>query len=70
MLEPYLATHPSDHERLFLALRALYEAHSTGRPIGALDTDRTLFVPYADAYAAAKGPQPALVSQWRKYVEK
>jgi VWFA-related protein len=70
VLEPYLATHPSDHERLFLALRALYEARSSGRPIGTLETDRALFGRYADAYAAAKGPQQALVGQWRKYVEK
>jgi len=70
VLEPYLTAHPSDHERLFLALRALYEARSAGRAIGTAETDRTLFVRYADAYAAAKGPQQALVSQWRKYVEK
>ena len=31
VLEPYLAAHPADHERLFLALRALYEARSAGR---------------------------------------
>ena len=28
VLEPYLAAHPADHERLLLALRALYEARS------------------------------------------
>jgi tetratricopeptide (TPR) repeat protein len=70
VLEPYLATHPADHERLFLALRALYEARSAGRAIGTPDSDRALFVRYADAYEAAKGPQQALVGQWRKYVEK
>ena len=70
LLEPYLATHPADHERLFLALRALYEARSAGRSIGTPDSDRGLFARYADAYEAAKGPQVALVGQWRKYVEK
>ena len=70
LFEPYLATHPADHERLFLALRALYEARSTGRSIGTPESDRALFVRYADAYTAAKGPQQALVNQWRKYVEK
>ena len=70
VLEPYLATHPADHERLFLALRALYEARSAGRSIGTPDSDRTLFVRYADAYAAAKGPQLALVGEWRKYIDK
>jgi VWFA-related protein len=69
LLEPYLAAHPADHERLFLALRALYEARSTGRPIGTLETDRALFTRYADAYAAAKGPQHALVGQWRRFIE-
>jgi VWFA-related protein len=70
VLDPYLAAHPADAERLFLALRALYEARSTGRPIGTLASDRALFTRYAEAYAAAKGPQQALVGQWRKYVEK
>jgi predicted Zn-dependent protease len=70
VLEPYLAAHPADTERLFLALRALYEARSAGRPIGTLEADRALFTRYADAYTAAKGPQLALVAQWRKYVEK
>jgi predicted Zn-dependent protease len=31
VLEPYLAAHPADHERTFLALRALYEAKGLGR---------------------------------------
>ena len=34
VLEPYLAAHPADHERLFLALRALYEARSARARIG------------------------------------
>ena len=56
MLEPYLATHPADHERLFLALRALYEARSARpRRSARADADRALFVRYADAYAAAEG---------------
>ena len=70
LLEPYLATHPADHERLFLALRAIYEARSAGRAAGTPASDRALFVRYAEAYAAAKGPEQALVAQWRKYVEK
>jgi hypothetical protein len=70
VLDPYLAAHPADTKRLFLALRALYQVRSTGHPIGTLESDRALFARYADAYAAAKGPQQELVSQWRKYVEK
>jgi VWFA-related protein len=68
-LRPYLAAHADDHERLLLVLRALYEARSTGRVVESAEADKALFVRYADAYAAAKGPQQALVDQWRKYIE-
>src|SRR4029077_6218603 len=70
VLEPYLAAHPTDADRLFLALRALYEARSSGSALTSAEADRALFVRYADAYAAAKGPQLALVEQWRKVIEK
>jgi VWFA-related protein len=70
VLEPYLAKHPDDSERLFLALRVLYEAHAAGRSIGTSESDRARFVQYADAYAAARGPQLAMVTQWRKQLEK
>jgi VWFA-related protein len=70
VLLPYLAAHPTDHERILLVLRALYEARSAGRPIATVEADRALFLRYAAAYAAAKGPQQALVAQWRQYVEK
>lgn len=70
LLLPYLRTHPSDHERMLLVLRAIYEARSAGRPIATIEADRALFVRYADAYAAAKGPHLPLVAQWRQVVEK
>jgi tetratricopeptide (TPR) repeat protein len=70
VLLPYLATHPTDHERILLVLRALYEARSAGRPIATVEADRALFVRYADAYAAANGPQQAMVAQWRTYIAK
>jgi VWFA-related protein len=70
VLDPYLTAHPADTDRLYLALRALYEARSSGRTLTSADADRALFVRYADAYAAAKGPQLALVEQWRKVIEK
>ena len=70
VLEPYLAAHPADHERLFLALRAIYEARAAGRTIKSADEDKALFHTLADAYAAAKGPQQALVDQWRKYIDR
>ena len=70
VLEPYLAARPSDHERLLLVLRALHDARSGGRVIGTAETDKALFLRYADAYALAKGPEQALVDQWRKSIEK
>ncbi|HXT33619.1 MAG TPA: VWA domain-containing protein [Vicinamibacterales bacterium] len=70
VLDPYLTGHPADTDRLYLALRALYEARSSGRTLTSADADRALFGRYADAYAAAKGPQLALVEQWRKVIEK
>jgi len=70
ILEPYLETHPADHERLFLALRALYEARSAGRFLTSPEADRALFMRYADAYATARGPQLPMVEKWRKVVEK
>jgi predicted Zn-dependent protease len=69
VLQPYLDAHPSDHEVLFVALRALYEARAAGRAIETVEADKVRFVKYADAYAAAKGSQQALVDQWRKYIE-
>ncbi len=65
-LEPYLASHPQDHERHLIALRALFEAHSAGTPIKSRDDDRALFARWATAYAAAKGPQQPLVDQWSR----
>jgi VWFA-related protein len=70
VLEPYLASHPADHERLLLVLRALYEARSAGKALTTREDDTALFSRYADAYAAAKGPQQPLVEQWRKFMQK
>ena len=69
-LDPYLAQHPEDHEHLFIALRAIYEARSTGQSIGTVEEDRKRFDRYAAAYAAAGGGQQALVDQWRKFVNR
>ena len=68
VLDPYLARHPDDHERLFLALRTLYEARAAGRNIGTPDEDRERFLRYAEAYAAAKGPQLPLVEEWKRHL--
>ena len=69
VLQPYLDAHPADHDVLLVAMRALYEARAAGRPVETVRADAARFVKYADAYAAARGPQQALVDQWRKYIE-
>jgi tetratricopeptide (TPR) repeat protein len=65
-LEPYLAKHPDDHERLFIALRTLHEARVEGKPVRTREEDRAQFARWAAAYAAAKGPNQAVVNQWQK----
>jgi tetratricopeptide (TPR) repeat protein len=69
-LAPYLSRHPEDHERLFVALRLLYEARSARRQIRSADEDRSLFLKYAAAYEAAGGPQKAIVDQWKKFMSR
>ncbi len=69
-LDPYLAKHPDDQEHLFVALRSMYEARSTGQSIGTAEEDRKRFERYAAAYAAAGGTQQAVVEQWRKFVNR
>ncbi|HEY7499827.1 MAG TPA: VWA domain-containing protein [Vicinamibacterales bacterium] len=63
-LEPYLDKHPEDLERLFVALRTLYQAKSDGKPVRSADADRDLFTKLAAAYSAGKGPQLPIVEQW------
>jgi VWFA-related protein len=69
-LEPYLAAHPDDVERHFLALRTLYEAKADGKPVRSQAEDRALFAKWAAAYVAAKGPQQALIEQWQRALSK
>jgi VWFA-related protein len=69
VLQPYLDAHPADQDWLFLAMRALYEARTAKRVIDTPEADKARFIKYADAYAAVKGPQQALVDQWRKSFE-
>jgi VWFA-related protein len=69
-LDPYLTAHPEDHERLLIAMRAIYETRSAGKAIGTAEEDRQRFNRYAAAYAAAGGPQQDLVVQWKRFVER
>ena len=68
-LEPYIARHAEDHQAIFTALRAIYEARNAGVQIESAERDRERFARYAAAYAAAGGPQQALVERWRKFIE-
>ena len=65
-LQPHLDAQPANPEWLLLAMRTLYEARTAKRAIETPEADRARFLKYADAYAAAKGPQQALVDQWRR----
>ena len=69
-LDPYLTQHPEDQERLFIALRSIYEARSTGQSIGTAEEDKKRFERYAAAYASAGGTQTAMVEQWRRFVNR
>jgi hypothetical protein len=69
VLDAYLASHPSDSERFFIALRVIYEAYAAGRTIGTPEEDRERFQRYSEAYAAAGGQQGGLVEQWKKFIE-
>lgn len=68
-LDAYLATHMDDHARLFIALRAIYEARSKGTSIETPEKDRERFLRYAAAYAAAGGPQQVLVDRWKRFLQ-
>jgi lysylphosphatidylglycerol synthetase-like protein (DUF2156 family) len=67
-LDAYLAKHPADHERLFLAMRVLYDVRSRGASVGTAAADRERFARYAAAYAAAGGPDAATVEQWKRVI--
>lgn len=69
-LDPYLTRNPADHECLFVAMRAIYEARSTGQTIWTAEEDRLHFERYAAAYVAANGPQLALVEEWKRFISK
>jgi hypothetical protein len=49
-------------------MRLIYEAHAEGRSLAPDDSAR--LKKFAEAYAAAKGPQQAIVAQWVKFVDK
>ena len=67
---PYLERNPKDADALMIALHALYQIHIEGKTIGSAAEDKTRASEYARAYAAANGPQQALVEKWAEYLSK
>ena len=65
---PYLERNPKDADALMIALHALYQIHIEGKTIGSADEDKAKAAKYARAYAAANGPQQALVEKWAEYL--
>lgn len=70
VLGPYLEKNAADQDRLMLAMRLLYEARSTNRPIDSVENDRAKFNRYFDAYAKTNGPQLELARQWKAIVDR
>lgn len=70
VLDPYLATHPADEDRLLLAMRLIYTAASAGTPIESAAQDKARFARYFAAYEKTGGPQLALVAEWKKIVDR
>jgi VWFA-related protein len=70
VLSRYFERHGSDRDRLFIALRLIYETRASGRSRRTLEEDRARFEEYAAAYAAAGGKQMELVERWREFLTK
>lgn len=70
VLDAYLEKNPADHERLFVALRVIYEVSLRGASIGTPAEDRQRFSRYAAAYAAASGPQQETVDRWKRLIDR
>jgi VWFA-related protein len=66
-LHALLAEPPDDLDLLYVALQVLYR-HHLARPLDA--NNRARFEEYADRYAAAGGPDAALVATWRRYLQR
>lgn len=69
-LDPYLARHADDADRLMLAMRLIYEARVSNRSVESIAADRARFVRYFDAYLKTGGPDRALAEQWKRFVDR
>jgi VWFA-related protein len=69
-IESQIEKTPNDSNRLFFAMRIVYEANAAGQPIESKDKDLARFERYRTAYVAAQGPRGDLVEEWKKFLEK
>jgi tetratricopeptide (TPR) repeat protein len=67
-IEPYIEAHPGDADALMVALQAIFQMHAEGKSIGSLEQDKAKAAAYSKAYAAANGPNKALVDKWVQYL--
>jgi VWFA-related protein len=67
-IEPYLERNTTDADALMVALQAIYQVHAQGKSLGSPEQDRAKAAGYAKAYAAAKGPNQALVQKWLQFL--
>lgn len=67
-LHQLLDRRQDDMDLLYLALQVMYRVRQENGALSSDDRDR--FVDYAARYAAAKGPQAALVDSWLRYVSR
>jgi tetratricopeptide (TPR) repeat protein len=67
-LDSYLARHPNDDRALFLAMGLIYVAYAEGRTVEGPAEDALRISRYQQVYAAAKGPQQQLVTEWVRFV--
>jgi VWFA-related protein len=68
-IEPYLQRNGADPDALMVALLAIYQIHAQGKSLGSPDQDRAKAAAYAKAYAAANGPNQALVGKWLQFLD-
>jgi predicted Zn-dependent protease len=67
-IEPYLQRNSADPDALMVALLAIYQIHAQGKSVGSPDQDLARAAAYAKAYAAANGPNQALVEKWLQFL--
>ena len=67
-IAPYLEKNATDPDALMVALQAIYQVHAQGKSLGSPDQDLARAAAYAKAYAAANGPNQALVEKWLQFL--